>query len=99
MCYDCIMKRYDWNDDKNELLRQGRGITFEDIVFHLSRDGLLDTIEHPKQQQYPGQRIFVVNVEDYAYLVPFVEDEETIFLKTIIPSRKMTKIYLEDHLK
>ena len=88
------MKPYDWNDEKNELLQQERGIVFEDIVFHLSQGGLLDTIEHPNQQQYPGQKIFIVNVEGYAYLVPFVEDDEMIFLKTIIPSRKMTKQYL-----
>jgi len=88
------MKPYDWNDKKNEWLRQERGILFEDIVFHLSRGGLLDTIEHPNQFQYPGQRIFIVNVEGYACLVPFVEDDEVIFLKTIIPSRKMTQKYL-----
>ena len=88
------MKPYDWNDEQNECLRQERGITFEDVVFHLSQGGLLDTIEHPNQQQYPGQKIFIVNVEGYAYLVPFVEDDEMIFLKTIIPSRKMTKQYL-----
>jgi len=88
------MKPYDWNDEKNEWLRQERGITFEDIVFHLSQGGLLDTIEHPNQQQYPGQRIFIVNVEGYACLVPFVDDDVMIFLKTIIPSRKMTKQYL-----
>ena len=90
------MKRYEWNVDKNEWLEQERGVTFEDVVFHLSRGGLLDTIEHPNQQQYPGQRIFIVNVEGYACLVPFVEDDEVIFLKTIIPSRKMTKQYLGD---
>jgi len=88
------MKPYDWNDEKNEWLQQERGVAFEDIVFHLSQGGLLDTFEHPNQQQYPGQRIFIVNVEGYAYLVPFVEDDEMIFLKTIIPSRKMTKQYL-----
>lgn len=88
------MKPYDWNDKKNEWLRQERGITFEDIVFHLAQGGLLDTIEHPNQRQYPGQRVFIVNVEGYACLVPFVEDDERIFLKTIIPSRKMTKQYL-----
>ncbi len=88
------MKPYDWNDDKNEWLRRERGVTFEDIVFHLAQGGLLDTIEHPNQKQYPGQKIFIVNVEGYACLVPFVEDEEMIFLKTIIPSRKMTKQYL-----
>ena len=88
------MKPYDWNDEKNDWLRQERAVTFEDIVFHLSQGGLLDTIEHPNQNQYPGQRIFIVNVEGYAYLVPFVEDDEMIFLKTIIPSRKMTRQYL-----
>ena len=88
------MKPYDWSDEKNEGLRQERGITFEDVVFHLAHDGLLDTIEHPNQRQYPDQRIFIVNVEGYACLVPFVEGEEVIFLKTIIPSRKMTKLYL-----
>jgi hypothetical protein len=88
------MKPYDWNDEKNEWLQRERGVAFEDIVFHLAQGGLLDTIEHPNQQQYPGQKIFIVNVEGYAYLVPFVEDDEMIFLKTIIPSRKMTKQYL-----
>ena len=88
------MKPYDWNDEKNDWLRQERDVTFEDIVFHLSQGGLRDTIEHPNQNQYPGQRIFIVNVEGYAYLVPFVENDEMVFLKTIIPSRKMTKQYL-----
>lgn len=88
------MKLFDWSDEKNEWLRKVRGVTFDDILFHLSRNGLLDTLEHPNQEQYPGQRIFIMNVEGYAYLVPFVEDDDTIFLKTIIPSRKMTKKYL-----
>ena len=88
------MLPYDWNDEKNQWLQQERAVAFEDIVFHLSQGGLLDTIEHPNQQKYPGQMIFIVNVEGYAYLVPFVEDDEMIFLKTIIPSRKMTKQYL-----
>ena len=92
------MKPYDWSDEKNVWLRQKRDITFEDVVFHLAHGGLLDTIEHPNQQQYPGQRILIVNVEGYACLVPFVEGDETIFLKTIIPSRKMTKLYLGDDL-
>lgn len=88
------MKPYDWNDEKNEWLRKERGLTFEDVVFHLAHGGLLDTIEHPNQQQYPGQRIFIVDVEGYACLVPFVENDEVIFLKTVIPSRKMTRQYL-----
>lgn len=88
------MSLFDWNNEKNELLKYERGITFEDVVYHLNRGGLLDTIEHPDQKRYPGQRIFIVNIEGYACLVPFIEDDKAIFLKTIIPSRKMTKQYL-----
>jgi uncharacterized DUF497 family protein len=88
------MKLFEWNDEKNELLKQDRGVTFEDIVYHITHDGLLDTIEHPNLVSYAGQRIFIVNIEGYAWIVPFVEDEKIIFMKTIIPSRKMTKIYL-----
>jgi len=75
-------------------LRLERGITFEDILYHLQHGGLLDAIEHPNQDRYPNQRIFIVNVEGYACIVPFVETDNSIFLKTIIPSRKMTKLYL-----
>ena len=88
------MKLYDWSLEKNEEIKIQRNISFEDIVFSMSRDGLMDILEHPDQQRYPGQRIFIVNVDDYAYVIPFIEDEKTIFLKTIIPSRKMTKKYL-----
>ena len=88
------MKLFDWSLRKNEELKTQRQISFEDIVFSISRDGLLDILEHPNQKVYPGQRIFIVNVDDYAYIVPFIEDETTIFLKTIIPSRKMTRKYL-----
>ena len=88
------MKLYEWSDEKNAWLRQERGVTFEDIVFHVAHGGLLDTIEHPDQRRYAGQRIFVVKAEEYVCLVPFVEDDEAIFLKTIMPSRKMTKLYL-----
>lgn len=88
------MKLFDWNDDKNALLKDERGVTFEEIVYHINHGGLLDTIEHPNPKAYPAQRIFIVNVEGYACLVPFVEDDQTIFLKTIIPSRKMTRHYL-----
>jgi uncharacterized DUF497 family protein len=88
------VKLFDWSLGKNEELKAQRNISFEDIVFSISRDGLVDILEHPDQQRYPGQRIFIVNVDDYAYIVPFTEDEKVIFLKTIIPSRKMTGKYL-----
>ena len=69
-------------------------IGFEEIVFHIERGDLLDVLAHPNPERYGGQRIFVVRRDNYAYLVPFVEDEYTVFLKTIIPSRKATKEYL-----
>jgi uncharacterized DUF497 family protein len=88
------MKLFDWNHEKNQWLKDERGIVFEDIVYHLNHGGLLDVMDHPNQARYPGQRIFIVNAEGYAFIVPFVEDDEAIFMKTIIPSRKMTRLYL-----
>ena len=88
------MKYFDWNPEKNEYLKANRDIAFEEVIFCLMSEGLLDIVEHQNQAQYPNQKIFIVNVEGYAYLVPFVETGESLFLKTIIPSRKMTKMYL-----
>ncbi len=88
------MKYFAWDDAKNAKLRKERGIGFEDVVFHIERGDLFDVLEHSNPARYAGQRIFVVRREDYVYLVPFVEDEHTVFLKTIIPSRKATKQYL-----
>lgn len=88
------MTLFDWNNEKNEWLKHERGVAFEDIVYHLTHGGLLDAIEHPNQKEYPGQRIFIVDVDGYAYIVPFIEDDDIIFMKTIVPSRKMTKRYL-----
>ena len=92
------MRIYNWNAEKNELLIVERGISFEEIVFYIEHGGLHDEIAHPNSQDYSHQRIFIVAVESYVYLVPFVENEDEIFLKTIIPSRKFTKIYLGDDL-
>lgn len=90
------MKHYVWNPDKNELLKRERGISFEEVVFHIGAGDEADIFEHPNQERYPGQKISVVVIEGYAYLVPFVESEDEIFLKTIIPSRKATKQYVGD---
>jgi uncharacterized DUF497 family protein len=89
------MNYFSWNEEKNELLQAERDISFEDIVFYIEKGFLLDVLEHPNQEKYPGQKIFVVQVEEYAYLVPFVESKDEVFLKTIIPSRKATKKYLK----
>ena len=101
LCYAQLLKYFTWDPEKNEKLKAQRGVSFEEIVFHIERGDLLDVLEHPNQERYGGQRIFVVPMEDYVYLVPFVEDEQQVVLKTIIPSRKLTKKYLrretEDH--
>ena len=88
------MKQINWNPDKNQHLIIERGISFEDVVYYLQQGALLDDLEHPNSSKYPDQRIFVININDYAYLVPYVENRKEIFLKTVIPSRKATKKYL-----
>ena len=76
---------------KNQKLIEVRKISFEDILFNIQKGRLLDDVEHPNKTKYQNQRVFVVAVDGYAYLVPYVEDDREIFLKTIIPSRKATK--------
>lgn len=88
------MKHYAWDPEKNERLKRERGISFEEVVFHIEAGDEVDLFEHPNQQRYPGQKISVVLIEGFAYLVPFVETQSEFFLKTIIPSRKATKHYL-----
>jgi uncharacterized DUF497 family protein len=88
------MKYYSWNSEKNRRLKAERKVSFVEVVFCIERGQLLDIVEHPNQERYEGQRIFIVKIRDYAYLVPFVETEREIFMKTIIPSRKATKKYL-----
>ncbi len=88
------MPYYKWNHEKNERLKAERGLSFEQVILHIERGDLIDVIEHPNQSKYPNQQMLVVKIKDYAYIVPFVEDEEGKFLKTIIPSRKATREYL-----
>ena len=90
------MKTFAWNSEKNEQLISERNISFEDIVVSINMGNEVDIYDHPNQDRYPGQKVSVVVVEDYAFLVPFVEHEDEVFLKTIIPSRKATKQYLGD---
>lgn len=87
------MKPINWNPVKNQQLIIERGISFEDVIFYLQQGALLDDIEHPNKDKYPNQRIFVINIDNYIYLVPYVENQKEIFLKTVIPGRKATKQY------
>ena len=88
------MKPFRWNHDKNEVLKKERAVSFEEIVLAIEADGLLDELQHPNPEKYPHQYILVVAFEAYAYLVPYVEEEDYYFLKTVIPSRKATRDYL-----
>jgi hypothetical protein len=88
------MKSINWTTEKSVSLKASRGICFEDVVFYIERGDILDDFLHLNQQAYPGQRIMVISIASYAYLVPYVETEEELFLKTIIPSRKATQRYL-----
>ncbi len=88
------MKKIGWNPEKNEWLKETRGVSFEQVAEILEQEDELDVIDHPNQEKYPGQKMIVVNIEGYIYLVPRVASQDGVFLKTIIPSRKMTAKYL-----
>jgi uncharacterized DUF497 family protein len=89
------MKYFDWDKEKNQRLKTERDICFEDIIGILEDKQFLDLVDHPNRNKYPNQQMFVIVWNEYVYLIPFVEDKEKYFLKTIIPSRKATKQYLE----
>lgn len=89
------MKSFRWNPEKNDALKADRGLSFEGITVAVESGGLLDILDHPNKARYPNQRVLVVTSDDYVYLVPFVEEENHYFLKTIIPSRKATREYLK----
>lgn len=87
---------YDFNSEKSIKLKEERGISFEDIIALIEEDSILDIIEHTNHTKYPNQKMYVIDIEGYIYLVPFVRTGNRIFLKTIFPSRKATKDYLTE---
>jgi uncharacterized DUF497 family protein len=88
------MKYFDWNDEKNKMLKEVRGVSFEQVELAIALGDLVDRIKHPNPEKYPNQKVFLVKIENYIYSVPYIEDNEKIFLKTIIPNSKATKKYL-----
>ena len=88
------MKPFRWNPDKNETLKIERSISFEEIALAIEADGLLDELRHPNSEKYPNQSVLVVALDGYVYLVPYVEESDYYFLKTVIPSKKATRDYL-----
>ena len=93
------MKPFEWDEEKNKWLKSERSVSFEQVVFSIENGKLLDIIRHPNPSKYKGQCIYVIEIEEYAYMVPYLEDDDVIFLKTIFPSRKYTKIYLQKERK
>ena len=89
------MKPFRWDPDKNERLKAARGISYEEIVLAIEEGGLMDVLVHPNRKRYAGQVVLVVGYRGYVYLVPSVEEDEYYFLKTIIPSRRATRDYMD----
>jgi hypothetical protein len=90
------MKPFRWSSGKNEVLQAQRGVSFEAVVVAIESGDLLDIVAHPNQARYPGQRILVVLISGYVHLVPYVEADDHLFLKTIIPSRKATLAFRQE---
>ena len=86
------MKFFEWDKEKNDKLKKERGVGFEEIVIKIINEDVLDTISNPSRN-FPNQKILVVEINKYIYYIPYVENEKKVFLKTIIPSRKLTKKY------
>jgi hypothetical protein len=93
------MKPFRWAIEKNDLLKHERGVSFEEITVAAQAGGLLDLVPHPNPAKYPRQKVMIVKVSGYAYLVPFVEEKDFFFLKTIIPSRKATRDFIAKESK
>jgi len=90
------MKPFDWNRQKSTILRSSRGIGFEEVVNAINEGHILAVIEHPNKHKYPNQKIYIIDFDDYIYCIPFIEDNEKIFLKTIYPSRKYTNKFSKE---
>ncbi len=89
------MKRVEFNKEKSIQLKKERGVSLEEVAKIIERNGFTGIVEHPNKKKYPKQKMFLVQIEEYIFIIPFVEDEKKIFLKTIYPSRKYTKKYIK----
>jgi hypothetical protein len=89
------VKYFDWDELKNIRLQAEREVCFEDVIVAINEGYLLDVVTHPNSTKYPKQQIYIVQIREYVFIIPFVEDDEKIFLKTIIPSRRATRKYLK----
>ena len=90
-----LAKQIVWNEEKNQLLKLQRNVSFELVLDEIEAGNILTRKIHPDSDKYPNQEIFILKINEYIYYVPFVENDTEIFLKTIIPSRKLNKEYTE----
>lgn len=95
LSYTTYVKYIAWDYEKNEKLKQERGVSFEEVVDAIFEGRILGIIDHPNQKKYPGQKMYLLQIEDYAYIVPYVEDDEKLFFKTVFASRKYTRDFIE----
>lgn len=87
------MKYFDWSKEKNEILKRERNISFEEVIIAIEEGRVIDIVKNPSNN-FPNQKAFIIKINDYIYYIPFVEEKEKVFLKTIIPSRKARKKYI-----
>jgi|SRR3989338_6712495 len=92
--------RFEFDEEKSALLKKNRGVSFEEVIELIKLKGILANIKHPNQQKYPHQRVFIIDINHYAYVVPFISKTvDTVFLKTLYPSRVFTKKYITNYEK
>ena len=87
---------YKWDEDKNSILKSQRGFSFNDVLKQIKKHGIIDNYKHPNEERYPNQYIYVIELDSYIHYIPYVFDGDDIFLKNIIPSRKLHKKYKKD---
>ncbi|AOP33522.1 toxin [Leptospira tipperaryensis] len=87
---------FDWDNIKNETLKAERNISFERIVIEIESGSVLEILKHPKKEKYQNQILIIIEIDNYAWVIPAIESKNTYFLKTAYPSRKYTNIYLPE---
>lgn len=88
------MTKIEWDKKKNDYLKKTRNISFEDVMSAIDKNKILDIVDHHNPKKHPNQKILIVEINSYAFLIPFVQNSEKIFFKTIIPNSKATKNYI-----
>ena len=86
--------KYIYDEQKDLKLKEERGLCFDEVITAISNEQVLDIIPHYNKKDYPNQKILIIEINDYVYLVPYLEEDDLLILKTVIPSRKFTKLYL-----